>query len=211
MEELNFTGNALKGSRPLLSFDAGFDQTPAMKLIKEMLLHIFGVPKGARKSKPFVDHVLSFTLADGKIWFRNYQVRPPPSVRLQATLTPVDIRSGGDKEGRRRGGGEAQVEEAVVRDRAVARRDWAALRDDAHHHPRGVVWRAGDLREQGVRVAERGQDGAEEPAGAEVQCADGRAAAAGGEEARAGTGGGEGEGRAGRVCFVCVIVLYKSN
>lgn len=78
MEELHFTGNALKGSRPILSFDATFDQTPAMKLIKEVLLHIFGVPKGARKSKPFVDHVLSFTIADGKIWFRNYQVRSPP-------------------------------------------------------------------------------------------------------------------------------------
>ncbi|KAL0631567.1 Ribosome biogenesis protein brx1 [Maublancomyces gigas] len=74
MEELNFTGNALKGSRPILSFDAAFDQTPAMTLIKEVLLHIFGVPKGARKSKPFVDHVLSFTIADGKIWFRNYQI-----------------------------------------------------------------------------------------------------------------------------------------
>lgn len=74
MEELHFTGNALKGSRPILSFDATFDKTPAMKLIKEVLLHIFGVPKGARKSKPFIDHVLSFTIADGKIWFRNYQV-----------------------------------------------------------------------------------------------------------------------------------------
>ncbi|KAI5840724.1 Brix domain-containing protein [Morchella snyderi] len=74
MEELHFTGNALKGSRPILSFDATFDQTPAMKLIKEVLLHVFGVPKGARKSKPFIDHVLSFTIADGKIWFRNYQV-----------------------------------------------------------------------------------------------------------------------------------------
>ncbi|KAH8150572.1 uncharacterized protein LAJ45_05268 [Morchella importuna] len=74
MEELHFTGNALKGSRPILSFDATFDRTPAMKLIKEVLLHVFGVPKAARKSKPFIDHVLSFTIADGKIWFRNYQV-----------------------------------------------------------------------------------------------------------------------------------------
>jgi ribosome biogenesis protein BRX1 len=29
----------------------------------------------ARKSKPFIDHVLSFTLADHKIWFRNYQIQ----------------------------------------------------------------------------------------------------------------------------------------
>lgn len=74
MKELHFTGNALKGSRPILSFDAAFDKTPAMRLVKEMLLHTFGVPRGARKSKPFTDHVLGFTIADGKIWFRNFQI-----------------------------------------------------------------------------------------------------------------------------------------
>jgi len=45
MEELHFTGNALKGSRPLLSFDATFGATPAMQLIKEMLHHTFGSPR----------------------------------------------------------------------------------------------------------------------------------------------------------------------
>jgi len=74
MEELHFTGNALKGSRPILSFDKTFDGEPHTMLIKEMLVHTFGVPKGARKSKPFIDHVLSFTYADGKVWFRNFQV-----------------------------------------------------------------------------------------------------------------------------------------
>src|SRR5579871_3374670 len=29
----------------------------------------------ARKSKPFIDHVISFTLADSRIWFRNYQIQ----------------------------------------------------------------------------------------------------------------------------------------
>jgi ribosome biogenesis protein BRX1 len=29
----------------------------------------------ARKSKPFIDHVLSFSLEDGKVWFRNYQIQ----------------------------------------------------------------------------------------------------------------------------------------
>lgn len=43
-------------------------------LIKELFYHIFGVPQGARKSKPFVDHVMGFTVADGKIWVRNYQI-----------------------------------------------------------------------------------------------------------------------------------------
>lgn len=33
----------------------------------------------ARKSKPFIDHVLSFTLADSKIWFRNYQIQEKQS------------------------------------------------------------------------------------------------------------------------------------
>ncbi|KAH6669910.1 Brix domain-containing protein [Halenospora varia] len=74
MEELHFTGNCLKGSRPILSFDASFDTAPHLRVIKELFLHIFGVPKGARKAKPFVDHVMGFTLADGKIWIRNYQI-----------------------------------------------------------------------------------------------------------------------------------------
>ncbi|KAK1761134.1 ribosome biogenesis protein BRX1 [Echria macrotheca] len=75
MEELHFTGNCLKGSRPVLSFDAAFEQEPHLKVIKEVFLHIFGVPQGARKSKPFIDHVMSFSVADGKIWIRNYEIR----------------------------------------------------------------------------------------------------------------------------------------
>lgn len=74
MEELHFTGNCLKGSRPILSFDATFDSQPHLKLIKELLTQTFGVPKGARKTKPFVDHVMAFTVGDGKIWIRCYQI-----------------------------------------------------------------------------------------------------------------------------------------
>ncbi|KAM3536283.1 hypothetical protein MY4038_000441 [Beauveria bassiana] len=74
MEELHFTGNCLKGSRPLLSFDAAFDSEPHLKVIKELFFHTFGVPEGARKSKPFIDHVMGFSVVDGKIWIRNYQI-----------------------------------------------------------------------------------------------------------------------------------------
>ncbi|KAK7203431.1 Brix domain-containing protein [Myxozyma melibiosi] len=74
MAELNFTGNCLKGSRPLLSFGKEFDGSAHYRLVKELLVHIFGVPKTSRKAKPFVDHVLAFSIADGKIWFRNYQI-----------------------------------------------------------------------------------------------------------------------------------------
>ena len=82
MEELHFTGNCLKGSRPLLSFDASFDSAPHLRVLKELFLHIFGVPKGARKSKPFVDHIMGFTLADGKIWIRNYQINESEASKL---------------------------------------------------------------------------------------------------------------------------------
>lgn len=74
MEELNFTGNCLKGSRPILSFDASFDTTPHLRLLKELLLHVFGVPKRSRKTKPFIDHVMGFTVVDNKIWIRCYQI-----------------------------------------------------------------------------------------------------------------------------------------
>jgi len=74
MEELHFTGNCLKGSRPILSFDASFDAHAHLRVMKDLLTQIFGVPPGAKKSKPFVDHVMGFTVADGKIWVRVYQV-----------------------------------------------------------------------------------------------------------------------------------------
>ncbi|KAL2755759.1 hypothetical protein ACRALDRAFT_1022271, partial [Sodiomyces alcalophilus JCM 7366] len=74
MEELNFTGNCLKGSRPILSFDAAFDQDPSFRLMREVLTHVFGVPKNARKSKPFIDRVMGFSIVDGKIWVRHYQI-----------------------------------------------------------------------------------------------------------------------------------------
>jgi len=102
MEELHFTGNCLKGSRPILSFDAAFDKEPHLRVIKELFLHIFGVPKGARKAKPFIDHVMGFTLADGKIWIRNYQINetePSKAAPSDSTDTaPKSKKSGKDKE-----------------------------------------------------------------------------------------------------------------
>lgn len=73
-EELNFTGNCLKGSRPILSFDSTFDNEAHFKLMKELFIHTFGVPPTSRKIKPFIDHVMSFSIVDGKIWIRNYQI-----------------------------------------------------------------------------------------------------------------------------------------
>lgn len=89
MDELNFTGNSLKGSRPLLSFDAGFDATPHHALMKELLTQIFGTPKGHPKSKPFIDHVISFSLIDNKIWFRNFQILEEPVEGTKKTETTL--------------------------------------------------------------------------------------------------------------------------
>jgi ribosome biogenesis protein BRX1 len=74
LDELNFTGNCLKGSRPVLSFDQSFELNDHYKLMKELFTHTFGVPPQARKSKPFVDHVMTFSIVDNKIWVRNYQI-----------------------------------------------------------------------------------------------------------------------------------------
>jgi len=40
MEELKFTGNHLKGSRPLLVFDANFDAHPHLALLKDMFSQV---------------------------------------------------------------------------------------------------------------------------------------------------------------------------
>ncbi|XP_064477342.1 ribosome biogenesis protein BRX1 homolog isoform X2 [Ornithodoros turicata] len=74
MEELKMTGNCLKGSRPLLSFDKSFNDHPHSKLLKELLAQVFGTPRHHPKSQPFIDHVLTFSLLDNRIWFRNYQI-----------------------------------------------------------------------------------------------------------------------------------------
>lgn len=108
MDELKMTGNCLKGSRPVVVFDNTFDEEPHWRLMKEVLmqvsmlafvisplvstntnacshLQIFAVPKTARRAKPFVDHVTSFSVSDGKIWFRNYQIIPDSPLDLSDT------------------------------------------------------------------------------------------------------------------------------
>lgn len=74
MAELKMTGNCLKSSRPLLSFDKSFTADPHFALIKELFIQIFGVPNHHPKSQPFFDHVFTFCIVDGKVWFRNYQI-----------------------------------------------------------------------------------------------------------------------------------------
>jgi len=77
MDELKLTGNCLKGSRPLISFDGSFKEQAHFRLIKEVITQIFAVPRGNTKSKPFIDHIYQFSVVEGRIWFRNYQILYP--------------------------------------------------------------------------------------------------------------------------------------
>ncbi|KAF9878540.1 hypothetical protein CkaCkLH20_04032 [Colletotrichum karsti] len=75
LDELNMPGNCLRGSRPILSFDNAFETEPHLQLMKQAFLKQWGVPPLAKKSKPFIDHVMSFSLLDGKVWVRNYEIK----------------------------------------------------------------------------------------------------------------------------------------
>ncbi|XP_006615595.1 ribosome biogenesis protein BRX1 homolog [Apis dorsata] len=74
MAELKMTGNCLKGSRPLLSFDENFNTKLHYTLLKELLIQIFDVPNHHPKTQPFFDHIYTFTILDNRIWFRNFQI-----------------------------------------------------------------------------------------------------------------------------------------
>lgn len=74
MGELRLVGNCLKGSRPLLSFNDDFNKEPFLKVIKELLTQVFGVPNHHPKSQPFIDRVYTFVYLDKRIWFRHYQI-----------------------------------------------------------------------------------------------------------------------------------------
>uniref|UniRef100_V9IIS8 Ribosome biogenesis protein BRX1 homolog n=1 Tax=Apis cerana TaxID=7461 RepID=V9IIS8_APICE len=74
MAELKMTGNCLKGSRPLLSFDEHFNTKLHYSLLKELLIQIFDVPNHHPKTQPFFDHIYTFTILDNRIWFRNFQI-----------------------------------------------------------------------------------------------------------------------------------------
>lgn len=105
MGDTRFTGNALLGSRPMLSFDASFGDRPHLQLVRHLFERVFAIPKGHPSSKPFHDHVLSFTVLQGKIVIRHYQVVPPlhdakkeedtlVEIGPRLTLTPIKIFSG---------------------------------------------------------------------------------------------------------------------
>ena len=96
--ELKMTGNCLKGSRPLLSFDMSFSapDKPHLHILKELFVQTFGIPKSYPKSQPFYDRVYTFSLIDDKIWFRHYQILPEEDGSLaeigpRFVLNPIKV------------------------------------------------------------------------------------------------------------------------
>eukprot|EP00966_Prymnesium_polylepis_P062228 1443692-Prymnesium_polylepis.1 len=105
LRDMRLTGNCLLGSRPILSFDAGFDDAPQRRVLKQLLTDVFSPPKGHPNSKPFHDHVLHFGWSDGKVAVRHYQVVPPlhdkskegdslVEIGPRFTLTPIKLFEG---------------------------------------------------------------------------------------------------------------------
>ena len=66
--------------------EQAFDEQPHLQLLKEMLTHTFATPKRHSKSKPFHDHVVSFSMADNRVWLRNYQVCTGPVASRECTI-----------------------------------------------------------------------------------------------------------------------------
>lgn len=71
MDELKLTGNCMLGSRPLLNFDVKFESSAHFKLMKGLLTDAFTTPLGHPKSKPFIDHIISFFLVKNNICENN--------------------------------------------------------------------------------------------------------------------------------------------
>ena len=71
----------MRGSRPLLALDATLERPPHdavgathWQLIRELLVHVLGIPREHPLSQPHLDHVLNVGLLDRRLWFRAYQI-----------------------------------------------------------------------------------------------------------------------------------------
>lgn len=74
--ELKMTGNALRYSRPILSFDPSFNNSemPHLRLLKEIFIQSFGTPNFHPRMQPYTDKVVTLIFFADRIWFRCYQI-----------------------------------------------------------------------------------------------------------------------------------------
>eukprot|EP00792_Barthelona_sp_PAP020_P004390 TRINITY_DN2096_c0_g1_i1.p1 TRINITY_DN2096_c0_g1~~TRINITY_DN2096_c0_g1_i1.p1 ORF type:complete len:271 (-),score=67.96 TRINITY_DN2096_c0_g1_i1:7-780(-) len=92
LRDIRLTGNCLKGSRAVLSFDANFDSSPHWQVIKGLFIQAFGIPERQANVKPFIDHILSFHIVDGFIYMRNFQMTEPDGPSKQSELIEIGPR-----------------------------------------------------------------------------------------------------------------------
>ncbi|KAH8928717.1 Brix-domain-containing protein [Atractiella rhizophila] len=101
MEELRFEGNCLKGGRGIVLFGQEFESSDMWKTCKEILGRAFAVPKTSRRVKPFIDRIINFSILDGKIWFRHYQIieESSPALKTKKSKTAATSdQAGGEVE-----------------------------------------------------------------------------------------------------------------
>jgi ribosome biogenesis protein BRX1 len=89
MDELRLTGNCMKGSRPVLTFDDSFTKVGHLKLLKELFVDVFGTPRGHPKSKPFVDRVMAFYFVDNKV---SWILKTASTILIKSLITTNDER-----------------------------------------------------------------------------------------------------------------------
>jgi len=74
LNEIKLIGNCIKYSRPLLSFDKSFKESPHLLLLKELFTQCFNSPRGHPKTRPFYDHQICFYNINNQIFIRVYQI-----------------------------------------------------------------------------------------------------------------------------------------
>ncbi|XP_071954500.1 ribosome biogenesis protein BRX1 homolog [Antedon mediterranea] len=150
MLELKLTGNCLKSSRPILSFDSVFDKTPHNRLLKELFIQTFGTPHRHPKSQPFIDHVFNFSIADNRVWFRNYQVVEEDGSLVEIgprfVLNPIKIFAGSFS-------GQVLYENAAYKSPNLLRRE-VRLAKGSKYEERVLAKIAKDAKEPGPLYAE---------------------------------------------------------
>jgi hypothetical protein len=92
MDELRLTGNCMKHSRPILSFDTNFQTLEHLKLLKELFIDIFGIPRGHPKSKPFVDRVMAFYYGDNRVRNRlTFVISSSCGIRMSVIISMMSV------------------------------------------------------------------------------------------------------------------------
>mmetsp|Transcript_27396 Transcript_27396/g.60214 ORF Transcript_27396/g.60214 Transcript_27396/m.60214 type:complete len:167 (+) Transcript_27396:545-1045(+) len=88
------TGNNILFSRALLVFDSKFDKDPVMQLMKEILTQVFTINTTNPNYKPFIDHTFSFSIVDGCIHFRHFEMIPSDKSNVEHALADTLVEIG---------------------------------------------------------------------------------------------------------------------